>query len=124
MPRKKANMLDAMLDYVTNAPLAAVDVVLQLCGTIAKNRHGKEDPPQEKVVRRVRKVKAIPPDPIIVAAQEAQKAAFTPPSTVQAPARRKRRMRADSAPPASEATPIVPLQEEVGEDNAEAYTGD
>lgn len=123
MPRKKANMLDAMLDYVTNAPLAAVDVVMQLCGTIVRNRHGKEDPPTvEKVVRRAKKIKPTVAEPAFSQAHGLQETPVAMPPAMSKP--RTRRMRADSPPPVREATPIVPLQEEVGGDADEAYTGE
>lgn len=120
MPRKKTDPIDDILNYATNAPLAGADVVFKLCGTILKNRHAKEDPPSTAPVRRRRRrtpvlTEATAPEPVQPAAAA--------PAPVAVKPRRQRRMRAGSPPPPSTATPIVPAQETIeDEDGGETYS--
>ena len=121
MPRKKTDPIDDILNYATNAPLAGADVVFKLCATILKNRHLKDDPPVEKVRRRrVPKPDIARPVPAVVGTL-GERVVTGEGSLAKPRQQRKRRMRADSLPPPSAATPIVPPQE-IDEDGGETYS--
>ncbi len=117
MPRKKViDPLVTVLDFFEIEPEASCQIAQRIIARTLARRF----PPTEKakgVVRRKRQ-----PKPATPPAQRAMEAVTqTAPLPPAAPKPRRRRMRAGSPPPPNEAKPIVPLQEEVGDDNT--YTG-
>jgi hypothetical protein len=123
MPRKRLDPATEVLAYFTTQPYEVAVVVLNLARAMVQTR--APQPTAEKPKRQqVRKAKA----PVI---DEPSTVVYVPPiPDVVAPApgrRRTKRLTADSPKPVSEATPIVPLVETVGEggeDGAEQYAGD
>jgi hypothetical protein len=122
MPRRKVTIdpIDTILTFAEQGPTETIQIMIGLLQRELKKRQPQteETQPQRKVVRRRRK----PP------VQQAQSAEPEPaenetPAQTAAPKRRgrPRRLTANSLPPPNEATPIVPLQDTVGDDDA--YTG-
>jgi hypothetical protein len=125
MPRKKIDREAEILIYFETEPLPQVSLMGRLIKGVLAKRAGAEAEaqkaavPVKKVVRRrVRK-----PVPVIPAAEIQQVAAALAPAAPAPAPRRRRRMRADSPPPVSEATPIVPLASQVGDDVPGTYEG-
>lgn len=119
MPKRRRDPATEVLAYFTDTTYEVAEVVLAL----VKTTMAKRAPVVEKVTRRKRTPKVDQPS----AAQRAMDA-IVPTAPVPVPLvvpatqkARQRRMTATSTKPANEATPIVPLQDEVGDD---AYTGD
>lgn len=102
MPRKQATIVERILEYYQSAPVDAVEVVDQIA---------------RKILQQRKQVRGRP-------APQAEAAAPAPAATAGATGagevapQRKRRQRAGSPRPANEATPIVPLQERVGEEDS------
>ena len=123
MPRRKSDPLDDMLQYFNHEPLVIVKLVRGLIDKIVDRRIAEGMPTPVKVQRRKRQPK---PEQAHISEMrtfgtpEQLDVAIAPPAPATAPKPRRRRMRASSPPPPNEATPIVPLQDEVGD---ETYTG-
>lgn len=113
MPRRKPiDAVDVILQYAEEATLPDVDLLMKLMARIVGKRRGQTTTPTPRRRRQ-------PPTPTPAAEPVAAPvpAAATPRPTT-------RRMRANSSRPKNEATPIVPLQAEVGEDDTNDNTGD
>lgn len=119
MPRKKTiDPIDQILSFAETAETSTILIVIGLLNREVKKR---QPPAEVKPVTRRRRIKPAPAQTLTETAA-AEMPVLNPPK----PKPRRRRMRADSKPPASEATPIVPLQSEVGEGDPagdETYTG-
>jgi len=121
MPRKRTDPAADVLAYFTDQPYEVAVVVLGL----VKAQMLKRAPTTPVQVRRKRQPKATVVPPILTPYQQAEAAhdqidqaihAAAPPASGVVVKTRKRKMRADSPRPVSEATPLVPPVSTVGED--------
>lgn len=124
MPRKKlVDPLVTVLDFFETEPEETCRIAHRIIGRNLARRFPPTVVEKKAIVRRRRRQE---PVPVAVIDQEKFLAPTTtsgPNSTAPVPVAskpRKRRMRADSPRPASEATPIVPQQAEVGEEERAA----
>lgn len=116
MPRKRTvDPLVTVLEFFEQQPQEICEVASRIVLRTVRQRFPPLSPPVK--VRRTQKTSVIP-----VALPPIQESTEQPVPPTQTVSRRKKRLRADSPKPPNEATPIVPLQEQVGED--ETYTGD
>lgn len=119
MPRKKiVDPIDTILTFAESAPTETIGIVVGLLNRELKKRQPAAEP---KPVTRRRRIKSAPPE-IPPAMRDDPPHDPTERTRTGAP-KRRRRMRANSQPPTSEATPIVPLQTKVGEDAPQSYEG-
>jgi len=109
MPRKRTDPAADVLAYFTDQPYEVAVVVLGL----VKAQMLKRAPTTPVKAKRTRKPKAAPPAQVD-AAVTTQAA---PPAAGVVVKTRKRRMRANSPRPVSEATPLVPPVSTVGDDD-------
>jgi hypothetical protein len=105
MPRKRSDPAAEILSYFRTQPLAVAQLVLSLATSAVRERTPAIE--KKKVVRRRK-----PTTPAEMEALANRQLGLTPaPKGGPVPTPRKRRMRAGSQPPVSEATPIVPAVE-------------
>lgn len=117
MPRKKVvDPLVTVLEFFEQQPQEICEVASRIVLRTVRQRFPPATAPT-KPAKRTRKVGTA----LVIPPPTPENTTMLPPVPEPAP-RRRRRLRADSPKPPNEATPIVPLQEEVGGD--EAYTGE